>query len=204
MCYLQEFFSNYHSENDEVINETNVNKCKEQRKRIWIKSKEFETAKLDINYVDNLKTGTKITTCNSSAGCKVTYCCTAGEYRSNECPAGIYLLFHSESSVVSVYETQNEHSNHAGRNRGLSMVAREMVRQLFEDGIRKPNAIVAAFQNRCLKEPKKLKLKNFLVKLRQEKFGPPTIPVKDFNWCDARMDVAVEQRFPTFLVERTT
>ncbi|GBN07365.1 hypothetical protein AVEN_182099-1 [Araneus ventricosus] len=68
-----------------------------------------------------------------------------------------------------------------------------MVRQLFEDGIRKPNAIIAAFQNRGLKEPEKLKLKTFLAKVRQEKFGPPTISVKDvFNWCNARMDVPVE------------
>ncbi|GBM77454.1 hypothetical protein AVEN_141835-1 [Araneus ventricosus] len=57
----------------------------------------------------------------------------------------------------------------------VSMVAREMVRHLFEDGIRKPNAIVAAFQNGSLKEPEKLKLKNFLIKLRQERFGPQTI-----------------------------
>ncbi|GBN65539.1 hypothetical protein AVEN_65045-1 [Araneus ventricosus] len=36
--------------------------------------------------------------------------------------------------VVSLYKAQNEHSNHVDGNRGLSMVAREMVRQLFEDG----------------------------------------------------------------------
>ncbi|GBO13675.1 hypothetical protein AVEN_119247-1 [Araneus ventricosus] len=77
------------------------------------------------------------------------------------------------------------------------MVAREMVRQLFEDGIRKPNAIIAGFQNRGLKEPEKMELTNFLAKVRQEKFGPPTISVKDvFNWCKARMDVPVEGDTP--------
>ncbi|GBL78082.1 hypothetical protein AVEN_143380-1 [Araneus ventricosus] len=197
MSDLQEFFSNYRSESDEEINKTNVRKRKGQRKRIWIKSKEFETAELAINYVDNFKTWKKITTYNSSAGCKVTYRCTTGEYRKNECPAGIYFLFYSENSVVSLYEAQNEHSNQVDGNRGLPMVAREMVRQLFEDGIRKPNAMLAAFQNRGLKEPEILKLKNFLAKVRQEKFGLPTISVKDvFNWCNARMDVPVEEDTP--------
>ncbi|GBM65566.1 hypothetical protein AVEN_169848-1 [Araneus ventricosus] len=80
------------------------------------------------------------------------------------------------------------------------MVAREMVHQLFEDRIRKSNAIIAAFQNRGLKEPEKLKLKNFLAKVKQEKFGPPTISVKDvFNWCNARMDVPVEEDTPFVL-----
>ncbi|GBO43001.1 hypothetical protein AVEN_253874-1 [Araneus ventricosus] len=80
------------------------------------------------------------------------------------------------------------------------MVAREMVRQLFEDGIRKPNAIIAAFQNRGLKEPEKMELTNFLAKVRQEKFRPPTISVKDvFNWCNARMDVPVEEDTPFVL-----
>ncbi|GBO05312.1 hypothetical protein AVEN_27780-1 [Araneus ventricosus] len=120
MSDLQEFFSNYHSESDEEINETNVRKRKEKRKRIWIKSKEFETSELEINYVENFKTWKKITTYNSSSVCKVTYRCTAHEYRKNECPTGIYLLFHSESSAVSLYEAQNEHSNHVDVNGGLS------------------------------------------------------------------------------------
>ncbi|GBM35407.1 hypothetical protein AVEN_181507-1 [Araneus ventricosus] len=105
MSDLQEFFSNYLSESDEEINETNVRKRKEQRKRIWIKSKEFETVELAINYVDNFKTWKKITTYNSSAGCKVTYRCTADEYRKNECPAGIYLLFHYMKHRTSIVIT---------------------------------------------------------------------------------------------------
>ncbi|GBM11771.1 hypothetical protein AVEN_22907-1 [Araneus ventricosus] len=114
MSDLQEFLSNYHSESDEEINETTVRKRKEQRKRIWIKSKEFETAELARNYVDNFKTWKKITT-YSSAGCKITYRCTAGEYRKNECPAGIYccfilkvLLFHYMKHRTSIVITWME------------------------------------------------------------------------------------------------
>ena len=37
--------------------------------------------------------------------------------------------------------------NTAAEKRGLSIVTKEVVRQLFNDGIRKLNAIIAAFQN---------------------------------------------------------
>ncbi|GBN74296.1 hypothetical protein AVEN_249438-1 [Araneus ventricosus] len=43
-----------------------------------------------------------------------------------------------------------KHSNHEDGNRGLSMVARKMVRHPYEDGVRKLHAIIAAIQNRGL------------------------------------------------------
>ena len=109
---------------------------------------EFQTSNAAVNYVNNLKIWKKMGTYNSAAGHRITYRCTAGEYRKNECLAQIYLLFHSDSQMVSLYETQNEHDNHKDGNRGLSTVTKEVVCQLFNDGIRKPNGIIAAFRNR--------------------------------------------------------
>lgn len=46
------------------------------------------------------------------SGKRVTYHSTAGKYRMNECPAGLYLLYHSENQRVSIYCTTNSHANH--------------------------------------------------------------------------------------------
>ncbi|GBL74968.1 hypothetical protein AVEN_243777-1 [Araneus ventricosus] len=81
-------------------------------------------------------------------------------------------------------------------NRGLSMLAREMVRQLSEDGIRKPNAIIAAFQNRSLKEPEMF-WQNIDKKSLDHQL---TVSVKDvFNWCNSRMDAPFEEDKPFVL-----
>ncbi|XP_077289789.1 uncharacterized protein LOC143913700 [Arctopsyche grandis] len=187
----------YDSESEEG---TFPNRRKAQVKRSWIRTKQFNTAELAENYVNNLKTWKKTTTYKTSTGNKITYRCSAGQYRRSECPAGIYLFYHAESSVVSLYETKNEHSNHADTNRGLSMSARKIVCQMFDDGIKKPNAIIASFQDRGLPEPDKTKLYNFLAKLRHEKLETPTISVTDvFNWCNARMGVPVEDDKPFVL-----
>ncbi|GBM15033.1 hypothetical protein AVEN_266921-1 [Araneus ventricosus] len=88
-----------------------------------------------------------------------------------------------------------KHSNHVDGKRGMAMVARKMVRQLYEDGIRKLNAIIAAFQNRSLKN---LNLKMFWQNLDKKHLNHQlTVSVKDvFNCCNDRMNVPVEEDEP--------
>ncbi|GBL87873.1 hypothetical protein AVEN_192049-1 [Araneus ventricosus] len=78
---------------------------------------------------------------------------------------------------------------------------KKMVRQPYEDGVRKLNVIIAAFQNRGLKEPENFKIlliKMFWQNLDKKHLNRQlTISVKDvFNWCNARWNVPVEEYTP--------
>ncbi|GBN80472.1 hypothetical protein AVEN_109445-1 [Araneus ventricosus] len=79
---------------------------------------------------------------------------------------------------------------------------RKMVLQPYEDGVRKLNAIIAAFQNRGLKEPEKFKIlsiKMFWQNLDKKHLNRQlTVSVKDvFNWCSVRWNVPVEEYTPS-------
>ncbi|XP_075229653.1 uncharacterized protein LOC142329169 isoform X11 [Lycorma delicatula] len=137
--------------------------------KIWCKKLEFETAEEAENHVKALKLWKKCTAYKCLAGLKVAYRCTAAQYRQIECPARLYLLYHAEDMKVSLFETTSEHCNHIDGTRGLPLKTREFVRQIFNTGIKKPNAIIDAFRCRNLTVPDKMKLKNFLTSLRKKK-----------------------------------
>jgi len=44
-------------------------------------------------------------------GKKMIYRCIGGQYRRQECPAGLYLLSRSRNSKVSLFEPECEHGH---------------------------------------------------------------------------------------------
>lgn len=57
-----------------------------------LQGKFFESPEQAQNVV-NTTLWKKSSSENSSLGCRVEYCCSAGKYRQKDCPAGIYLLY---------------------------------------------------------------------------------------------------------------
>ena len=125
------------------------------------------------------------------SGHRITFRCSGGQFRSKECPAGLYLLYHADSQKVSMYETACAHDNHTDESsRGLSSEVKEFMKEKFKDGVRKPNAILALFREKQMKEPNKSKLSTFLKTLREEMYGSPTVSAAELcSWCENRTSV---------------
>ncbi|XP_031357818.1 uncharacterized protein LOC116181586 [Photinus pyralis] len=149
--------------------------------RVWRKQVVFDDAKEAEKCIEDEKIWKKITSYNSVDGLKVTFRCTGGQYRRNEFPAGRYLLYHSE-------------------NMKIATSAKLLVRQLYNDGIKKPNAIIAAFRARKEQPPVKSQLKTFLTSLRSKTLGASTISAGELsNWCSANSNVPSNEDQPYVL-----
>lgn len=156
--------------------------------RTWLKDQELDTTKKAEDFM-NSKTDWKISsTKNTSSGHRVDYRCSFGKYRSKECPAYMYLLYHSVSAKVSLYKTECGHSNHdLGCTRGLSLEMKAFIREKFNDGIVKPNGILNIMRQKNMVESTKSKLTTFLKTLRYEKYDCPTISANEIRkWCEKK------------------
>lgn len=130
------------------------------------------------------------------------YRCSKGKYRQQECPSKLYLLYHCNSTKVSLFTTEaaHDHDNIVESSRGLKNEIKEFVKQKYEEGIQKPNALLAIIRQNKLNEPPKSKLKSFLKRLRCEKYGPPTISGTEITeWCKAREEIPSDKDRPFVL-----
>lgn len=118
---------------------TDEPKVKRRRvNRVWLFRETFASSDVAEKAVESRKIWKKCSSRTTSSGDRVTYRCTAGRYRENECPAGLYLLYHGTSMEVSLYETNCDHGNHAtDPPRGLSADMKEFVKNKFTEGITK-------------------------------------------------------------------
>lgn len=134
--------------------------------RTWLRDAEFETQEEAEASID--KTLWKICCSNNTtADLRVEYRCSGGAYRKTECPTGLYLLYHCTSSKVSRYRVDADHDNHVTQlKRGLTDDIKKFAREKFDDGIRKPKAILALIRHNHLAEPPKTRLVSYLQQLR--------------------------------------
>lgn len=156
--------------------------------RIWLLRETFNSSKEAEDAVQARKIWKKSASSRTTAGLRVEYRCTAAKYRINECPAAVYLLYHSENTTVSLYETTDCHANHIDDPaRGLSKEMKTFVEDLYRNKVTKPNAILDVMRQRKMTEPPKSKLVSFLATLRVEKYGQPTVSASDIRtWCAGR------------------
>lgn len=165
-----------------VENNTNenssVNKRKRSQNRVWIKIKEFANSKDAENHLELENCWRKASSKKNVLGKRVEYRCTGGKYREKECPARLYLLYQSLTTRVSLYSTDCEHDHYevSDSGRGLSEELKLLIRNLFEDGITKPNSILAAIKRQNEAEPPKSKIVSFLRQLRNKKYEQSILP----------------------------
>ncbi|XP_077288303.1 uncharacterized protein LOC143912796 isoform X1 [Arctopsyche grandis] len=160
------------NETDSHDDNKSVSKTKKrrQRNRVWIKIGEFNSAKDAEENVASQNMWRKSSLKNSLDGRRVDYRCSAGKYRTNECPAGLYLLYHSNSDKVSMFLTKCAHDNHyMEQARGLDHETKAFIKDRFEEGIRKPNGILAHMRRHNMKQPPKTKLISYIRQLRDHR-----------------------------------
>lgn len=158
--------------------------------RSWFKVLEYNTPEEAENYVKNEFTWSKSSSKKNLEGTRVEYRCNKGSYRYNECPSSLYLLYHIDSTRVSIFKTLNEHQHDANdedNKRGLSQETKMFIKSKFEDGVKKPNAILTLFKMSNLKAPPKKKVNGYLRLLREKKKGSTSVSgAKKINWCEER------------------
>ncbi|CAG9856466.1 unnamed protein product [Phyllotreta striolata] len=111
-------------------------KRKRQPNRLWIKSREFDSVEEAHREVSGQKVWKIASKKSTLDGCKVEYRCSAGKYRVKECPAGLYLLYHSAGGKVSLFSTQrgHEHDDSADLSgRGLSQHVKNFIKERFAE-----------------------------------------------------------------------
>lgn len=190
------------SESDSEQNELIEKHIKKRRRvtRVWRELKKYESGAEAEMAVDALKTWKKISSSTTSSGTRVEYRCTKGQYRKSECPAGLYLLYHSTSACVSLYQTENEHDNHTNiQSRGLSSDLKDFVRQKYKDGITKPNGLLHLIRENAMTEPVKSKLVEFLKTLRHDKNTPSVSASEIRTWCNDRIRIPQDEDEPYVL-----
>lgn len=182
---------------DESVEEDNGEEdCEPRRKRrrvtrLWLEKQTFQTAEEAESVVKAGNNWKISSTKETTSGHRVNYRCILGQYRLLECPAGLYLLYRSESEAVSLFETEDAHANHIDDPaRGLPSKVKSFVRQKFADGITKPNHLLDRIRREKLPVPKKVQLVSFLQALRLKKFGAATVSAADLvSWCEERTDL---------------
>ena len=117
---------------------------------------------------------------------------------------------------VSLFRTECEHANHTSTEpaRGLSSEIKLFINEEFDEGITKPNALLAILRKKRRAEPNKLKLIAYLRRLRyvisfllfisffycslifflcklslyrHQKYGQPTVSATVIKeWCESR------------------
>ena len=145
------------------------NKRARGKARSWTKINVFEEASEAELYVKNARVWSKASAKQSHSGERVEFRCKKGKYRENECPSAIYLLYHSKDRKVTLFATNNEHNHQNVKSTyGMDKETQQFVINLFQKGVDKPNAIIAAFKGTNLLEPSKSKFINFLRRLRRQ------------------------------------
>ena len=103
--------------------------------RIWVERELFESPEEAKVAVETKRIWKVSSTKETTSGTRVNYRCTLGQYRSLECRAGLYLLYHSTSNRVSLFVTENDHENHqTNPKRGLASNVKTFIRQKYGEG----------------------------------------------------------------------
>lgn len=176
LCFVMDvtysYVNDYHCESEAEDDDEDVPEPPRKRRRLndenrtWLKDADFESSAEAEASID--KALWKICSENrTAAGFRVEYRCVHGAFRRRECPTGLYLLYHSTSQKVTRFKADADHDNHVTQlRRGLTDEAKTFIREKFDDGIRKPKAILSLMRQKHLPEPPKAKVISYLQTLR--------------------------------------
>jgi hypothetical protein len=91
--------------------------------------------------------------------------------RSPQCPAGMCLLYHADTDQVTCYKTENDHEHGDDQSRGINEKVKQVIGELYNDGVTKPKLILRALEARKMRTPTYTQLNSYLVHLRKKKYG---------------------------------
>ena len=152
---------------DHKINEERI--FQKKKSKFWIIKDTFDCADRAEASVGNR--WSKYYTNYTEDGRKCYYRCNKVKLRGFQCPTSIYLLYHSDSDQVTVFQTEAAHEHQNDSTRGIDENVKKVIENLFNDGIKKPKLIHRALQSKGINMPTLTQLNNYLVHYRKKKFG---------------------------------
>ncbi|CAF1550987.1 unnamed protein product [Adineta ricciae] len=127
-------------------------------------------------------------------GRKVYYRCNKKKRRGPQCPANMCLLYHADTDQVTCYKTENGHAHDGDEIRGVSGKVKQVVVELYSDGVTKPKQIMRALEARKMKTPTYGQLNSYLVHLRKKKYGSHQISLGELEqWCQANESIPTNE-----------
>lgn len=160
------------NETDSYDENNSASKTRRRRQpnRVFINFEIFHSAEEAEENVISQNIWRKASVKNSLDGRQVHYRCSAGKYRANECPAGLYLLYHSNSNKVSMFLTESTHNNHFMEQvPDLDYDTKVFIKDKFEEGVQHLDTILTHMRRLNMKEPPKTKLISYIKQLRYDK-----------------------------------
>jgi len=176
----------YFSDTECVDEEMNTNlKTKIRRKRKWNMVTVFKT-KYECDEAikqENLWSFHYVN--NTIEGRKVYYRCNKVKLRGNQCDAGLYLFYDAASDDIIMFKCDAEHTHNSVElhNSRISLHVQQEIRKLLDFKL-KPKGIMEALYDNKFEVPSMVQLRNFLTKIKKEKYGSETITLgKLEQWC---------------------
>lgn len=106
--------------------------------------------------------------------------------RGKQCSAAIHVLYHIENECVSMYGTNDGHSDHELKPTGIDERSKGVIDEVFKMKI-KPKRILDILDEKNLPVPKKQQLSNYLISLRVKLYGDSRISLGELEgWCQQK------------------
>jgi len=121
---------------------------------------------------------------NTAEGCKEYYRCNKALRRSQQCDAGIYLLFSSNNDNIKMFRTQENHMHdELQQTNKLTDQMKDEIKKLFDLNL-KPKRMFEILIEKGLQPKNKAQLSNYLNVIRNQKLGPSQISLGQIEqWC---------------------
>lgn len=172
---------------DESINELNeMKKRRSKRNRCWYKCATYTCKEDAENSVKAEETWSFHYKNKTNDGHKAYYRCSKVKRRGLQCNAGLYLLYWFNNTNVAVFKTYELHS-HEGLHTEtirLSDDIKNKIKQLFDLHIKPKKMLEILTEQGKEFQISKSQLSNYLVKLREQTYGPSKISLGELEqWC---------------------
>jgi hypothetical protein len=184
---VAQYISDNETDNDMELESSNssgtVKQKRKQNRRKWLPICTYYSKDGAINKVKTDGIWSQSHTNTTNEGKLVYYRCNKVERRGKQCPAAIYLLYHSENDCVTMFETGSDHSHDESKLAGINGESRLLIDELFKLKV-KPKRILETLEEKGLPVPLKKQLSNYLVSLRKKLYGSSSISLGELEaWC---------------------
>lgn len=107
----------------------------------------------------------------------MTYRCSLVKFRGQQCAASVCLVFDSTSSDIQLFRAADEHThqNHANAVSEIPNEVQAAIQMLYENNVTKPKQMSLNLAKKGFEVPPIPKLRNFLKKLNDAKYGQEKI-----------------------------
>lgn len=144
--------------------------------KVWIHDQTFESRKQAEEFVASENWAYHYKNV-SSEGERITYRCGNVKFRGKQWEASVYLLHDSHSTKTQLFraDAHHTHENHPNAIETIPNDIQIVIKQLFDNTVTKPKAVVNNLLNKGIDPPPLPKIKTFLKKLNDERYGEKRI-----------------------------